>query len=562
MAAHGYVTHAGRARRFTALLLLGYVIAFELIGAFVLTMLLLFVDQEHTILSNPAGYALRYALPVAVFSAALFVRLYRGHADAVTHALGVHHVTRADEPRFVTIAEQACTTLGVRAPRFGVLDVPQPNALTLGEGPKRGLIVVTRGLLEWLDDDELLAVLAHEASHIRQGDTRLLAANHALMRTAVLLQVNNPFRFEDWRQMILPLLLPPLLIVMLAGGATTMAAMTLARCARRGLKLGRDHIADGEAVRVTHFPEALLSALDKIGGRGGFVGSQRVEGLLFDGPADHEGGTHPAIDARRSAIATLGRGLMDANRQRRDTRGPSRARFGQAVSARRTLYPTDATGRPLEQPPTGTLRMNLMRFTAPDAHRQWQEACIAWYEWRGTDRRNAIGLAPAMIIPVAAVATFLLVLWWPADGDLSKLAKRFGPGALVEMARTVNSGPICEGPSYPDGLCPGYRYSPAQRAAKRAVATTTTTTPKPAADAALLVMPLFLFALIGVVLFRPSLLRWLFGVVDATPAQTTDSPWLRPPDPPAALLSVAPCSEPGKRAGPRSSTAGFGRKRV
>lgn len=568
MAAHGYVTHAARNRRFTALLLLGYVLAFELIGAFVLTMLLLIVDQEHTILSNPAGYALRYGLPVALFSALLFRRLYRGHADAVMYGLGVQIVSQADEPRFVAIAEQACTTLGVRLPRFGVLDVAEPNALTIGEGPNRGLIVVTRGLLERLDDDELLAVLAHEASHIRQGDTKLLAANHALMRTAVLLQIHNPLRFEDWRQMILPLLLPPLLIVMLAGSATTMAAMTLARFARRGLKLGRDHIADGEAVRVTHFPEALLSALVKIGGRGAFAGSQRVEGLLFDGPADHEGGTHPAIDARRQAIATLGRGLMDATRQRRDTRGPARARFGHARPVRGMLYPADAAGRPLEEPPTATLRMFVRRFTDPDAHRQWQEACIAWCEWRISDRRNAIGLAPAMIIPVAAIAMFLLVLWWPADGDLSKLTARFGPAALVEMAREVNSGPECIGPSYQDGICPEYPYSPAQLAAKRAKAgrATAEAAAEPAVTvqasaASGLAMPLFLVLLIGLAIVSPRLMRRLVGVVDAKSTTIGEEMWVRP-NQPSDTLTEAP--QPHERMGAPVCPVGtgFGRKRV
>jgi Zn-dependent protease with chaperone function len=568
MAVHGYVTHAARNRRFTALLVLGYVIAFELIGAFVLTMLLLIVDQEHTILSNPVGYALRYGLPVAIFSALLFRRLYRGHADAVLHGLCVQIVSRADEPRFVAIAEQACTTLGVRLPRFGVLEALEPNALTVGEGPNCGLIVVTRGLLDRLDDDELLAVLAHEASHIRQGDTRLLAANHALMRTAVLLQIHNPLRFEDWRQMILPLLLPPLLLVMLAGGATTMAAMTLARFARRGLKLGRDHIADGEAVRVTHFPEALLSALVKIGGHGAFVGSQRVEGALFDGPADHEGGTHPAIDARRRAIATLGQGMMDPSRQRRDTRGPAKARFGHARVARRLLYPADATGRPLEQPPTATLGRFVQRFTDPDAHRQWQEACIAWCEWRISDGRNAIGLAPVMIIPVAAIAMFLLVFWWPADGDLSKLAARFGPGALVEMAREVNSGPECIGPSYRDGICPEYRYSPAQLAAKRAKFANVA--PEAAAEPAValqpsaasgLAMPLFLLLLICLAVASPRLMRRLVGVVDAGTTTIYDETLARPNEPSGTLNSPSQ-SEQRPKVPSHPVATGFGRKRA
>ena len=553
MTVHGYVTHAARNRRFTALLVLGYVLAFELIGAFALTALLLIVDHEHTILSNPAGYALRYGLPVAAFSALLFRRLYRGHAKAVTRLLGVKVVSRQEEPRFVAVAEEVCTTLGVRLPRFGVLEVPELNALTVGEGPHRGMIVATRGLLDGLDDDELAAVLAHEASHIRQGDTTLLAANHALMRTAVLLQVNNPLRFENWRQMILPLLLPPMLIIMLAGSAATMAALTLARLARRSLKLGRDHVADGEAVRVTHFPEALLSALAKVGGRGAFNGSRRVEGLLFDGPADHEGGTHPAIEARRSAIATLGHGLMDPARRRRDTREPAPSRLGRGGAAGRTHDLTDATGRPLEQPPTATLGMMAKRFTDPDAFRQWQDACIAWHEWRAGDRRNVLGLQPAMVLPVVATAGVLLFFWWPADGDLARLAARFGPAAMIEIARETNSGPTCVGPSYHDGLCPEYRYSPAQLATKRAMAAKAAaeqavdaSAPAGASSASGLAMPLLLLALVGVAIVCPRLLRWLVGVVEE----------------PAAIDREARDRHPAERGSGTPATAVvFGRRR-
>ncbi len=207
MEVHGYITHAAHNRRFTAWLVLGYVLAFELIGAFALTMPLLQFDHEHTILSNPVGYAVRYAVPIAVFAGLVFWWMYRGHAKAVTHQLGVQIVTRADEPRFVQVAEEQCTALGVRLPRFGIIEAGELNAVTVGEGPNRGLIAVTRGLLDTLDDDELAAVLAHEASHIRQGDTKLLAANHALMRTAVVMQMQNPLRFENWRQMIIPLLI-------------------------------------------------------------------------------------------------------------------------------------------------------------------------------------------------------------------------------------------------------------------------------------------------------------------------------------------------------------------
>lgn len=556
MAARGYLTHALGSRRHLGLLLFLYVLVFELIGTTALTLLLLIFDPAHTIFTDPLGYALRYALPIAVLSTIMFVLLYRGHAKAVAAALDVRWVTLAQEPRFVAIAEQSCTALGVRVPRFGVIEVPEPNALTAGEGPSAGLMVATRGLLDRLDDDELAAVFAHEASHIRNGDTRMLAVNHALMRTAVLWQLNNPLRIEQWQQLILLVLLPPMLILLLAGGMTTMLSIELARFARRGIKLSRDHVADGEAVRVTHFPEALLSAIRKVGGRGAFVGSRRYEGLLFDGPADREGGTHPSLQERCKWIERLGGELMGDARQRRDTRDANRPRFvARSTRPGRVLYPTDAEGRPLQQPPTSSLRLLLLRFTDPDAYRQWKEATLAWWEWRSSDRRNLFGITPAMVLPVAAVCAFSVVFWWPQDDAAGSLADTFGPGALIRTMEVVNSGPSCTGPSYPDGLCPNYDYSPAQLAAKRRQAELHASRPQGdgPSDAGTAFMCLFIVGFLVIGICRPRLLRRLAGVVDATPEQL-GARSAAPPPPPRP--------DPPTRTAPLPRSASFGRKRV
>ncbi len=463
MAVHGYITHAAHNRRWTAWLVLGYILAFELIGAFAATMVLLIRDHEHTIISNPVGYAVRYAVPIAIVAGLIFWRMYRGHAKAVTHELGVQIVTRQDEPRFVEIAEEQCTALGVRVPRFGIIEASEPNAITVGEGPSRGLIAVTRGLLDRLDDDELAAVLAHEASHIRHGDTKLLAANHALMRTAVILQMNNPLRFESWRQMLVPLIFPPMMLLMLASSAVTSMSMQLARVARRGLKLNRDYVADGEAIRVTHFPEALISAIAKIGGRGAFEGSYRVEAMLFDGIADHVEGSHPTARDRIDTIADLGGELMNPARQRRDTRAGAAPAFGRrariaAIAYARmggTAYPRDAQGRPLEQPQRPGQDLLLLYFSDREAFRQWHDAAVARTEWELRERRNILGLTSKLMIPLALTWATLLFIYWPKDGNLSKLVTVFNPAQVVDLARTMNSGPFCSGPSYPDGKCRG-----------------------------------------------------------------------------------------------------------
>ncbi|HEX8193236.1 MAG TPA: hypothetical protein VF552_10075, partial [Allosphingosinicella sp.] len=279
--------------------------------------------------------------------------------------------------------------------------------------------------------------------------------------------------------------------------------------ARRGLKLGRDHAADGEAVRVTHHPEALIDALRKIGGRGAFEGSYAVEGLLFDAPPDRDGGSRSPIADRIAAIAALGRDLMNPGRQRRDTRlaRPAvRAGFGRKVVAP-PPFARDAVGRPLEEPATPTLAMIGLWFTDRPAFWRWQNACIAWQEWRSDDRRNVIGLTPKMIIPVAAVTMFLLVFHWPADNDLSKLRATFDPGKLVQMSEMMDAGStFCSGPS-----CDGKHV--ATRGTKPAAM------PEPpdglrqaAPDFGATMMPFLIIFLVLLAAFRPDLVRRLFGV--------------------------------------------------
>jgi heat shock protein HtpX len=458
MKVHGYVTHAAQNRRFTAIFVAGYMLAFQMIAVFALTWFLLIFDEENTVLSNPTGYAFRYSLPVALITAIQFWFLYRGHADAVTRMFGIKLVERADEPRFVNCAEVQCTALGVRLPRFGVIEVDEPNALTVGEGPNKGLIAVTRGLLEKLDDDELAAVLAHEASHIRHGDTKILAANHALMRTAVILQTHNILRLEDWRQLIIPLLIPPILLLFLVSSLATMASIRLARASRRGIRLSRDFIADGEAIRVTHFPEALVSALTKVGGCGNFLDSYRVEGLLFDGPADHEGSTHPSAKDRIDAISSLGAAISQPGRARLDTRSiptsrPLASSFGRRAASVAGVHRSTGAARMTEVPEKASVALLLLFFSDRERFWRWQNASIDANEWREEDGRNAFGIAPKMVLPLTAVISFLVVLHWPSDGDFTKVAKSMGPSALVDLAREVNSGPNCSGPSYPDGKC-------------------------------------------------------------------------------------------------------------
>ncbi len=474
MAATGFVTHVSEARRSTLWLIAAYVVSFQMIGGLALMLVMPLWDPERMLLSNPIGYFARYGLPMALVALALFAWLYRSHSKVVARVLQIEDASRITDVRFIRIAEEQCIAQGVRAPRFGIIEVPQPNALAVGTGPQQTLIAVTRGLLDHLDDEELAAVLAHEVAHIRNGDTQVLAANHALMRTAVLLQVNNALRFDDWRQLAIPLLLPPFMVMMLASGFITMCSMKLAREARRGINLSRDFEADAAAVRATHYPDALISALHKLGGRGGFANSDIYEDILFEGRSAGDGGSHPDASARIEALHRIAGKMIDVGRVRRDTRNIGMASGGAGIRrplggfGRRGLDPAavlarHATGLDIPPPPPPRERVKppelnndevlKLMFTDFAAWKRHNALCTDYYEWRESDDRNFLGLKPELRIPVAACFAFLLVIYWPANGDVKALAYRFSPTAWADFGAGVHGGPTCTGPSYPDGKC-------------------------------------------------------------------------------------------------------------
>jgi Zn-dependent protease with chaperone function len=159
----------------------GFLIAFHLMAAAILTPNLLIFDWRHAPFVGRGGYTLRYMLPVTLFGALLFAVAYWWHVSAVRKDTGFHYVDDNDEPRLCRIIEPLITLAGIRTPYVGVIESPALNAFACGVRESHMVVVVTRGLIDSLDDEELEAVLAHELIHIRNRDTRLMAAANAFI---------------------------------------------------------------------------------------------------------------------------------------------------------------------------------------------------------------------------------------------------------------------------------------------------------------------------------------------------------------------------------------------
>lgn len=318
---NGFYGHVKRNDLRSAAMFGGFLVAFQAVAAVVLFLPLLFLDPLHAPLLGTFGYAERYAPLVFAAGVLLFIVQFSRHVASVRTTVAFRYVDRWTERRLVDAVETQAIAAGLPLPKVGLIDSPARNAFACGLGARSAVVVATRGLVEALDDDELAAVVAHEIAHIRNGDIRLMAAANVLMDNLEWLRRQGPLRIVDWRQVVLCVLVPPFLFLCFAAGLANGAAFTLARASRLLISSSREFVADAEAVRMTHNPAALISALLCIEGRSAVEGvGVQFDAMMIDGAVDGPFASHPTIAERVAVLARLSGAMAHVPVPRRDTR--------------------------------------------------------------------------------------------------------------------------------------------------------------------------------------------------------------------------------------------------
>jgi heat shock protein HtpX len=215
----------------------------------------------------PLGTAI--ALAVGSLSASWSLRSGANAVLTSTNAVPADPNNPAHQ-QLLNVVDEMSIASGLPRPQVYIVPDPDPNAFATGRDPKNSSIAVTQGLLESLNREELQGVVAHEMSHIRNYDIRLMTVIAAMMGSILLL--------SDWARRGLfwgggrrgkrssggssagPIALLMLVLwivgVILAPLISQMMAMAVSR--------KREYLADASGAELTRNPMGLVHALTKL----------------------------------------------------------------------------------------------------------------------------------------------------------------------------------------------------------------------------------------------------------------------------------------------------------
>jgi heat shock protein HtpX len=215
-----------------------------------------------------AWYFNDWSIAIIVFViAALYAWFQYFMATRQTLALsGAHEIQKADNPRLYRVVENLAITEGLPTPKVYLINDPAPNAFATGRDPEHAVVAATTGLLDLMNDQELEGVMAHEMGHVKNYDIRVSLVVFGLV-IAIGLIADIIFRMIFWggRSRNSNLGGPAFLIVIAIGLVAAILAPIVAAVVQAAVSRQREYLADATSSLTTRNPEALASALEKLG---------------------------------------------------------------------------------------------------------------------------------------------------------------------------------------------------------------------------------------------------------------------------------------------------------
>lgn len=243
-------------------------------------------------------------LPFAIFSIGTNIFAYYFSDKTALAISGAKKIGINQEREYFHLVENLTIATGLPMPDLYVIESPAINAFATGRDPKHSSIAVTRGALQRLEKRELEGVLAHELSHIKNFDIRIMTMVVVLVGVVALL-VDSVWRFRWLRDNrdrnegggILSII--GILMIILAPLVANLIKFAVSR--------QREFLADASAAYITRYPKGLVDALSKIAHDDLTVPnpSAATAHLYFSNPLENIGSkvsnlfsTHPPVEER------------------------------------------------------------------------------------------------------------------------------------------------------------------------------------------------------------------------------------------------------------------------
>ena len=207
------------------------------------------------------GYTgLIVAVGVATFMT--LISYFQGDSIALWTA-GAKPIKKEDNPYVFRLVENLCITAGLPMPGIYIINDPAPNAFATGRDPEHASIALTIGLIERLENEELEGVIAHELSHIKNYDIRLMTVVIVLAGTILLMgnwfiriRLFGGRRSRGGGQAGS--------ILMIVGLVFLILSPIFAKLIQFAISRKREFLADASGALMTRYPEGLAKALEKI----------------------------------------------------------------------------------------------------------------------------------------------------------------------------------------------------------------------------------------------------------------------------------------------------------
>ena len=247
-------------------------------------------------------------MTIVIASAYVLIQYFAAGRQAISMTGGIRVMSKSDHPRLWRVVENLSITTGTPMPEVYIINDPAPNAFATGRDPQHAIVAATTGLLDIMDDAELEGVMAHEMGHVRNYDIRLSMIVFGLV-VAIGFVSDIFLRMEFFGRNNNngnP-------IVMVFGLVAMIIAPLIATVVQLAVSRQREYLADATGALTTRHPDALASALAKLGEYGRPMKKQNtsmahlwIADPLKKGAMAKLFATHPPLEDRIERLQAMG----------------------------------------------------------------------------------------------------------------------------------------------------------------------------------------------------------------------------------------------------------------